>query len=63
MAKVATKVIGGQLKEMQADTVGELAALLGVTKHQASVNGEPQNNDYELSDDEYVTFAEKVKGA
>jgi sulfur carrier protein ThiS len=63
MATVSAKVMGGSLQEKTASTVKELAEQLSVPNHQASVNGEPVDGDYELSDYEFVTFAEKVKGA
>ena len=63
MAKVTAKLIGGSLQEKTAGTVGELAAMLGAEKYQATVNGDPADHDDDLSDYDYVTFAEKVKGA
>ena len=63
MAAVSAKVIGGSLQLKEATTVAELASLLGVPNHQASVNGNPEDGTYELEEGEFVTFAEKVKGA
>ena len=64
MATVTTQVVGGkiQLKE-NVTTVAELKQILGLESHQASVNGEPEDDSYALQDGEYVTFAPKVKGA
>ncbi len=50
-----------QVKE--ASTVGELKQALGVANYTATVNGEPQDNDYELQTGEFITLAAAVKGA
>ena len=63
MAKVTVQAVGGALKEGNADTVAELKRQLGLATYQASVNGEPADDDYELSDYEFVSLAPKVKGA
>lgn len=63
MAKVQAQVVGGDIKTHDATTVGELMSKLGLEKHKANVNGEPVDNDYQLSDYEFVTFAPQVKGA
>lgn len=63
MAKVQTQVVGGSIQQKEADTVGELKEMLGVGSYQATVNGEPQDDDYELADYEFVAFATKTKGA
>ncbi len=63
MATVQVQQPGGSIKQYVADTVAELKEILGLTKHQATVNGEPQDNEYALSDYEFVTFSEKIKGA
>lgn len=63
MAQVIAKVIGGQVKEYTADTVGELAEMLGVGSYQGSINGEPADHDTDLNDHEVVMFAPKIKGA
>lgn len=63
MAKVIAKVVGGSPKEMEATTVGNLKTQMGLTNHTATVNGEPENDTYELSDYEFVDFAVAAKGA
>lgn len=63
MAKVQVQAVGGDIKQQEASTVSELMTKLGLTNYQASVNGEPVDSDYELSDYEFVSLAPKVKGA
>lgn len=63
MAKVQAQVVGGDIKQHEAQTVSELKSKLNLTNYQASVNGESVDDDYELSDYEFVSFAQKVKGA
>ena len=64
MAKVQVQVPGGDIKQHEAETIADLKSVVGgVDKHQATVNGEPQDDDFELSDFEFVVFSEKVKGA
>ena len=63
MAKVIAKVIGGQVAEYEADTVGELAEKLGVGSYQGSINGDPADHDTDLNDHEVIMFAPRVKGA
>lgn len=63
MAKVQVQVVGGDIKQHEVETVSELLSKLGLTNYQASVNGEPVDSDYELSDYEFVSLAPRVKGA
>lgn len=63
MAKVQAQVVGGEIKAHEANTVGELMSKLNLTNYKAQVNGEEVDNDYELSDYEFVSFSQKVKGA
>lgn len=64
MAKVNAQVAGGEIKQYRnVDTVADLRDKLDLDKnHSATVNGEPQDDDYELSDFEHVAFAPTVKG-
>lgn len=62
MAKVTVKVIGRNVQEMDAGTVGEVKANLGLPKYAASVNGVPQDDSYTLEDFEFVSLSEPVKG-
>lgn len=70
--KVFAQVIGGEVKEYNItanqDGVVTLADLRKMEPkfagYQAAVNGETENDDsFELSDFNVVTFSEKIKGA
>jgi hypothetical protein len=61
MAKVQTQVAGGSIQQKEADTIGELAQMVGADGFVATVNGEPEGEDYELNDFEFVSFAKPVK--
>lgn len=63
MAKVNVQPVGGEIKQVEAGTVAELKAQLNLGTYQASVNGEPADDDQELNDYEFVSLAPKVKGA
>lgn len=62
MAKVTVKVTGGDIKEMNADTVGDIKDELNLSDYTATVNGEPAEDDYELEDFNFVTLSTAVKG-
>ena len=61
MAKVQVQVAGGSIQQKEVGTVRELANSVNATGYQATVNGEPVNEGYELSDFEFVSFAKPVK--
>lgn len=65
MAKnITAQATGGQPKVFNdVETVADVKEQMNLTSYQASVNGEPADDDYELSDYEFVTLAPKVKGA
>ena len=64
MAKVQAQVVGGSILPKEATTIAELKEQMNLEgNYQATVNGEPQDSDYELSDYEFVSFAKQVKGA
>jgi len=63
MAKVQAQVAGGDIKQIEATTVADVKSALGVPKHTATVNGEPEDDGYYLSDYEFVSLAESTKGA
>ena len=64
MATIIAQVIGGTAKPQTASTVGEVKASMNLgDTYQASINGEPVENDTPLEDGNFVTFAAKVKGA
>ena len=63
--KVDYKVLGGRPQEAELDeeaTVGDLKSQLGLSRHTASVNGNPADDDEELNDGDFVTLSEPVKG-
>lgn len=62
MAKVVAQVLGGDLKEFDAATVGELKRLMNVSGYAASINGEPASDDARLRDWQVVTLSPSVKG-
>ena len=61
---VTGHAVGGQPKIFNdCSTVGCIKKKLGVeVGYVASVNGEPADDDYELSDFEFVSLAPAVKG-
>lgn len=61
MAKIHVQVAGGEIQEIEADTVSEAQDKVNAGNYQAAVNGEPVDADYELSDFEFVSFAKPVK--
>jgi len=62
MAQVNVKITGGSVKEMEADTVGELKTKLNLGNYTATINGEPAENDQDLEDYNFVVFSAAVKG-
>jgi hypothetical protein len=63
---VTTKVLGGQAKVLESfeGSVADLKKELGLAEsYQASINGSPAENDKEIEDYAFVTFAPAVKGA
>lgn len=62
--KVTVEVTSKDAKTLNnVSTVGDVMKELGVENYAATVNGEPADKSYELSDYEYVTLAPQVKGA
>lgn len=62
---LTVKVIGGETKvDVVADTIAELKERLDLAHYNASVQGEPvEEDDYDvLADYDYVTFTKAVKG-
>lgn len=62
MAQITVKVLGGELKELNASTIGEVKTKLNLTNVTATVNGCPEDDDYQLEDFEFVALAPAVKG-
>lgn len=61
MAKVNVQVAGGSIQLKNADTIRGLQCEVGAQGYQSQVNGEPVDQDYRLTDYEFVTFAKPVK--
>jgi len=60
---VLAQAAGGAIKHIEASTVGEARKQLALPdNYQAQVNGEVQDEDYELTLGEFVTFTVKTKG-
>lgn len=57
------KVAGGQVQEKDYANLGQLKAAMGLQNYTASVNGEPEGDEYELSEYEVVNLSPSVKGA
>ena len=55
--------LGGQPKVLNnMETVNDILELFELDNPSIKVNGETVNSDYELSDYDFVSFGEKVKG-
>lgn len=63
MAKIHAQVIGGVIKEIEADSVKAAKEMMGANNYTATVNGEPSTDDQSLSDYDFVALAPAVKGA
>ena len=62
MATVKVQVAGGDQQEKNVNTVGEARSAVGAeTGWQASVNGEPADDSYQLRRNDFITFAKPVK--
>jgi len=60
--KVTVQIVGGSSKTVEANTVGELKRIMGVSGHTATVNGDTASDSTELSDYSFVHLAAPVKG-
>jgi len=67
MSKVIAVVVGGTPKELDLNdgaTLADVRKAMEADGYQASINGDPENDDSTVLDDyEFVSFAAKVKGA
>lgn len=61
MAKVQAQVAGGSIKQIAASTVRDAKAKMNCAGYTATVNGDPADDSYELSDFEFVALAKPVK--
>lgn len=62
MAQITVKVSGGNVKEMEAETIGEVKETMGLPNHVATINGEPASDEDELEDFNFVVLSTAVKG-
>ena len=63
MASVISCILGGTPTRKDVQTVGELREAMGLgSDYKATADGEPVDDSYELSDEEFVAFAPGVKG-
>lgn len=63
MAKVYAKVTGGQVKEIEAATVGEARNALGLdANYTSAMNGQGTNDSDSVVADSMIVFSAKVKG-
>lgn len=64
MAQVNAKITGGDTVVKTASTLGELMDIMQTQNYTARINGElVDDKDYELSDEDFVLFSVKAKGA
>lgn len=63
MAKVQVQVTGGAIQQKEVGTVGDVKSQYPGANYTATVNGEPADDSYVLSDYEFITLTESVKGA
>ena len=61
MAKVHAKVAGGEVKNIECNTVQCVKEQMGSEGYTATVNGEPEKDDYRLKDDDFIVLAQPVK--
>lgn len=61
---IKAQVSGGEVKSYDGvDTVGDVRKKLGLnSSYVATVNGEPEDDECELDDYNFVAFAPAVKG-
>ena len=65
MAKVFAQQLGGQVATLpNVDTVADVARALNINvrSYRATVNKEPADSDYELDDEDFVTFTKNIEG-
>lgn len=62
MAKVNVQVLGGTIKQIDAETVADVKNQLNVPQHTATVNGDSVDGSYLLEDYQFVMLSPAVKG-
>jgi hypothetical protein len=61
MARVTAQVAGGTRKDGEARTIAELKAKLNADGYTAVVNGENEDDSYELRDGDFVALSQPLK--
>jgi len=61
-ASVKVQVIGGQAQDLQANNVGEVKSAMNAGNYTASVNGQPQDDGYQLREGDFITLGLATKG-
>ena len=61
MAKVYAKVAGGDPKSIECETLKCVKEQMSATGYTATVNGEPESDNYQLQNDDFVVLAQPVK--
>ncbi len=60
---VVTQVLGGAKKVLDnVQTIGDVKANLGAQGYTASINGEPARDSDPVSDGDFVSLSQAVKG-
>ena len=63
MASVIVATVGGTPRRVEAGTVAEARRAVGLAEnYTALVNGESAGADTQLSNEDYVSFSQAVKG-
>lgn len=61
---IMAQVVGGKKQIVEGcSTVGEVKQKLGIPGHTATINGDPADDDQELSEGDFMSLAPAVKGA
>ena len=61
MASVKVRVAGGVLQDIDASTVEEAREAVDAHDYQVAVNGETVEDDYQLRNNDFVSFSKPVK--
>lgn len=62
MANVVVKIVGGETREITADTVGTVKAALNMQNRTAVVNGVAATDATTLADADFVVLSQPIKG-
>lgn len=62
MASVLACVLGGDPVRLEAADVGDVKEQLNVATYTATVDGEPTDDSFELTDEQFVSLSPSVKG-